>query len=455
MDLKQIFGTSNKSISNSLRLSMKGFVCFFLALWLVNISSFSAADVGITGSIEYLDNPRRLEGSSSKEDDLLRVLALDANFGRETERFGVAFNYRASKEDFKNDLQNDRSLIEGTGVLTWKALPEVLIWNLSNTRSNQVLDFQQPGVSDNQQVVDITSTGPTLTLPVGSSNLLTIQLDYALADYEESGRFDQEKTTVNADFTRQFSSVLSGSIRSSYSDTELDDSDIPSILNYELSSASALVSLTYSNFALSLEAGEYTVRRPGVEDNSSPLRSINGRYTLNSFSEISVLFRESVEDLLSDFSLFQGRNTFNFAEDIELDDLFGSSDVGGIYVASSESITYRFDDDARFNFELTFRNYERDFQGSGRDETVEAVFANVGVPIGRRISLNMSLRYSEAVFSQADSLQEREEIRVGVSYRASDQLNVLFSIWNMDQDSKDAGFSFESFNALATVSYRF
>ena len=89
------------------------------------------ADIGITGILEYMNNAARIDNSLA-ESDIRQELTIDGNYARETENFLLGLDYRATKSDYRDDFQDDRTTLTGNAELVWKISPEVLDWYITN-----------------------------------------------------------------------------------------------------------------------------------------------------------------------------------------------------------------------------------------------------------------------------------------------------------------------------------
>ncbi len=410
------------------------------------------ADVGVSGTLEYLGNPERIEDSDS---DVMRALSVDANYARETQNFDVIFDYAASKEDYRKDLQFDREFIDGAGIVIWKAIPETLSLRVSNRRSNQLIDAGVAAIPNNEQIVNVNSIGPTLNLQFGAANALTLSADYAQSDYDKSARLDNDRTTLNAAYFHAFSEMLSAQLIFNDTDTEFDGGF--SLLDYQLSSLSGSLAYTRSNLTLEAELGEYRIERQSLSQ-KEPLQRLTGIYQLNSRSNVTVSAGKSVQDLISDPTRwfgFQLDQSGGFGEERPA---VGSSEVGSIYIMRSQSVSYNYTNPAAFNFGLTYRDEDRDYQGVDRKEVWESLAASFGVPYGERTNINLQLRYSELDFTQVGGLQERRDASLGVVYRMSNQLTFSFRAYVADQESQsqiDFYNDYDDAGALISASYRF
>ena len=402
-------------------------ILVFLSLVASNLSQAQLA-LDFSATLELIQNPLRLPEPG--QDELLSTLTFGAQLERQTQFVDTNFSYNASRLEYAEDLLSDRQLIEGNGVLTFKIVPDLFSWRLLNTRSNQLIDISQPDISDNQQIIDYTATGPELTLIVNSASFINMSAEWGLVNYEEAEYLNQKRNVYNFNFTRRLGSRFSASIRSNFTNTNFDTLDN---LNYDSVNLSAGLDLIAEDYSLSLEAGEYKNRRAGQEV-SFPIASVSGRYLLNSRIELSAEFSESVEDLLSDLRSQNIVDQSFIDAGIETDSNLGNSNIGNLYQSRGSSIGVTYAEESRYTFGLNYSVRRRDNIGSAGSEETERISASLQLPLGNRLSLNLTAQYSILDFSQQQRIHKRKEFRIGGSYRVRNNVNLIFFAVDSDQN---------------------
>ena len=415
-------------------------------------SDNSHADVGVTGTLEYIENLGRSEFTSS---DLKRGVSVDANFERQTERFGLLLNYSASKEDYEKNIQQDRDYVQGAGIFTWSIIPDNLIWSLSDRRTNQTIQAFQPEIPDNEQIVDVISTGPALNFVIGGSNLLSINAELSKVDYEKFELSNNDRYHVSGKITHSFSEIFSGSIRSDFTDTEYERSQ--SNLDYELSSYSGSLLYDQTNYTIEIEAGEYRVRRKGQSAGKTPLISFLATYRLNLSSSVSFALSETVQDLASDPTSWYGYEldvSGGFGDELPS---LGSSGANGLYILKTSAVTYNLNRDSRFNFSLSFRDEDREYENIGRKERWKSLSTTLGVPLGQSLNVRLQASMNEQSFSQVDE-RERASVSASLQYRPRDKLSFGLRLWVVDFKENEFSGPYNDYDdsgASVLVTYRF
>ena len=411
--------------------------------------STSLADIGVTASAEFIENPQRLPDPPA--DDMLATLAIDGNIERETTRFLVSLDYIASKNDYQENLMQDRDLVEGTGLVRWKISPDLLSWDLSNTRSNQLIDASRPDFMDNRQVISTTTTGPTLTLPVGAANMLTMQANFTQADYEQSGFLDQDRGSIYVDFSRNLTRNIVGSLRGLYNKSEFKADFVST---YEISSLSANFVLEQSPYTASLELGQFRTERTGFGSSSNPLLRADFEYTLTTFSSITLGYAITVEDLLTDIASRNLDPAASLNQDFQFEGRFGNSNNSGIYERETKSVAYNYADPNGASVTLSYEIDDRDFINSFDRQMDERYAFNIGYQFSPRLDANFRVRLSNIQLNAFRPVQERLEIGLRGRYTITHGLIVNFGIRHEDQQSEFAPDNYDGLISFLGITFR-
>ena len=300
-----------------------------------------------------------------------------------------------------------------------------------------VVDVTLPNIDDNSQVVGVTSTGPRLNLPIGNVNTLSAQLEWSTSDYQNTGFFDQDRQSANLSFTRQVSDVTAVSLNGSSMKIEYPGE--LSILDYDLTNISLLVAFGFDNFSLSLEGGEYELKRKGSNSETSPLVQANAQYTLNTRSSLQASYGKSIVDLIGDV-----QNNFTSPADNTIrDDLilnrFGGSNVANVFFQESYSIGYQFQDPGRFSLTINVGREERDYTIGDFFEYEDYFGAGLTIPFGPNIDFSLSATLSDGVWTINSIDQERADYRVQGVYRVSSSLTA--TLWYADLEQTGASLT--------------
>lgn len=425
--------------------------CFLVTLATVFLPAYVNAQFGFTAtsSIEYIENPQR-QGASD-ETDLLSSTTLNATLLRQTKYFDSNLNYSANQQEYRDNLLNDRSRVEGNGSITWNAIPEFFSWRVANMRSNQLVDAAGPNTPDNRQIIDYTSTGPIFNLPIGNSTLVNFGADYGVVGYEESRGQEQNRSSYNLSVSRVLTQRLTGSIRSSYTDVDFDN---PLLSAYTFYSLAANVQLNSEDYTLSAEVGQYNSERFG-QSSSHPTFTLSALYRVNSQFEVSGEYSRSVDDLVSNI---EGSGTVDqFFQDSgpELGNTFGNTNNSNFYERESQGIGATYTAESAFSLSLRYTSNQRSSIGLIREENDERLTANFRLPLPQqpRLTINSSAQFSKRSISAARGIQDRTELRLGANYKLIERLNLTFSMSNVKQVGDLAIDNFDGLNVSLGLTF--
>ncbi len=417
---------------------------FTLVFGIVALPQFAIAQFGFTAasSIEYIENPQRL--GSSYESELLSSTTLSAALLRQTKYFDTNLNYSANRQEYQEDLLNDQSRVEGNGSITWKAIPDLFSWQFSNMRSNQLVDASQPDISDNRQIIDYTSTGPVIFLPLGNSTFVNIAADFGTVGYEQSRGLEQNRNSYSLNVTRALTQRLTGSLSSSYTTVDYNN---PFLSAYTFLNFAANLQFSGEDYSLSADIGESQSKVLG-RSSRHPMFILSALYRVNSQLELSGNYSIRVDDLISNLGAPSIVDQFFQDSSPELGDTFGNSNISNSYERESHSIGATYTIESMFSVNLRYTNNQRASIGAAGEENDERLSVNLILPFPQqpRLTINSSVQLSKRNFSAARGIQDRTNLRVGANYKLTNKLNLTFSTSNVEQSGSFPSENFEGQN---------
>ena len=412
-------------------------------------SDQSLAQVGISAGLESISNPLRTPVPAQAE--LLQSLSADLTVARQTERFDTAVSYRVNRQEYREEVLQDRTLADGSAVLSWNVMPDTLAWAFSNSRSNQLIDVSAPDVADNRQIIDYTTTGPSMVLPLGAANLLNFGANYSLVSYEESGLLDQVRTSLNAGVRRNLGRRLVAGIQSNYSET---DFDAEVTTNFRVMSISATAEYATDRYGFNLEAGQHKSSRANLRS-SNPVFSAGARYRVNSMLNLTAEYSRSVQDLISELREGSINRPLPGVEPVPgFEDRFGSSNIAELYLSRSRSITASYSQRGSYTVNLSYSNDARSSEESNRQDKDERISVDLRVPFSPRLSWNARTQYSVLTPSRALGDQERRIFSLGAVVLINKQMNLVLSGTETRQTGDLPSDNYDGRNISLTLSYR-
>ena len=433
----------NGTKSVSRRFLKKKYTLAFALLASCSFCQNSWAGIGVEGSLGYIKNPQNDSHSDpgSDAEEMLTTLTVNGDFHRETQRFITSLDYNAGIYKYKNALLEDREILVGNGLLRWILRPDSIIWDLSNSRTDVLRTSTRPDVSDNKEVVSITSTGPKMAFQFGPNDF-SMDADYSVAVYSRSEYNDQNRASVNLSLGRLVTQGLRASMNASALDVAFD-SDLQ--VDYEIFSVSGKLVYNSSNYSLSLEKGEYETHRGSLPVVSSPLLNFNGNYSFNPSSSVNFSYSESVEDPVS-----------NISNSLDDEDGTGVPPEGtvnaNIFEQIQKAVSYVYTEEERYSLMLTYSHNKKNYQ-VGRHEISEMYRVNFSVPLTPALNMSIFASYAESLFSLNQRSHERVNTGLNMDYLLNSSFGLNFSVSYVEQTGNLRFDNYDGLNAVIGFRY--
>ncbi len=406
-----------------------------------------------TARAEQIENPQR--NVADEEEEFLSEQRLRATLSRATSKLLTNIDYQGSKLNYRENLQTDRTFVTGSSSIDWIISPERFTWNLSNSRSLQVIDSLQPDTLNNRQVISLTSTGPSVTLQLSGRNRLAGNVDYSIADYEMSGLSGQERVTADLLFSHNFSTTFVSSLGANYLQSSFDDTPMFDFARYEyfwqngytteivnlnlMLGQTVLVSDIYTTVVYpNPMPGSNILFKVDNQDQENALIRLTGSYKLNSQSTFDFNYSDSYEDIFSNMlSTQSGRVT----PTQPIGERLGNSNLNQNYELVQGGIGYVYTKSEFFGMNLRYSESKRNYQGvqtnqnqsQNQDQSDQSYRVGANWNLFENLSLNIYGRYTEQEFADIDREQERTEYGLLAGYRISKSLYAQFGTYTVDQ----------------------
>jgi hypothetical protein len=408
-------------------------------------SSLYAAEyqylIEATARAEKIENPQR--SVVDEEEEFLSEQRLRGTLSRATSKLVTNIDYQGSKLNYRENLQGDRTFVTGASSIDWIISPERFTWNLSNSRSLQVIDPLQPDVINNRQVISLTSTGPSVVFQLSGRNRLSGGVDYSIAEYERSELSGQERATADLLFSHNFSTSFISSLGGNYLQSEFDDTPLFDFERYEYFWQNEY---TTEIANLNLQLGQNVLVRDNFDDLENALIRLTGSYKANSQSTFDFNYSDSYEDI---FSNMLSTQITRVTPTQPIGDRLGNSNLNQNYELVQGGIGYTYTKSEFFGMNLRYSQSKRTYQvvagnlnpnptpnpnpNQNQDQSDRSYHVGANWTLFENLSLNIYGRYTEQEFADIDREQERNEYGFQAGYRISKSLYTQLGASNVDQ----------------------
>jgi hypothetical protein len=178
-----VCGQLFKSLRLSLTAGLWAICCYAHAVELHVEAGYEA---------EYTDNTAL--SANNEVSEWIQTPQITVGLTEETQSVSASANYNVSRQIHQNNTFSDQTTGVGNGDLTWRAIPNRLDFELSNSSTQTTINSQDPNVPSNQQVTSTTTAGSTLTLDGPSNHMIQFHYDYAFVNAERTDTDSQRQT---------------------------------------------------------------------------------------------------------------------------------------------------------------------------------------------------------------------------------------------------------------------
>ncbi|MEQ8693328.1 MAG: hypothetical protein RIC89_21125, partial [Pseudomonadales bacterium] len=172
---------------------------------------------------DYSTNPGR--DSEDEVEQWIHSPAISVGVTRESQAIEITADYRAERRLYEQDEDgrfDDESLVTGSGLLTWNALPERLIFDVEHFRTESTINAFQSSGPQNRQVSQRATAGVTYNQRLTSSQLLSLRGTSSDHSFEETDN-DATVNELELAWVVPMSEVRSWEVFAGYRETEFDD----------------------------------------------------------------------------------------------------------------------------------------------------------------------------------------------------------------------------------------
>ncbi|MEZ5561165.1 MAG: hypothetical protein R3E86_21805 [Pseudomonadales bacterium] len=236
-------------------------------------------DVAVANDSEYSTNIRRT--SDDEISEWRHEPGVDIAAVHEGERYTLNGAYSVFRRIHQKSEFDDDTVSVGSSGFEWRAIPDALVFDIQDSRTETVIDSQLPDDFNNRQVVGRTSAGARATVPsIGAHTIeLSYRVEHLAADTSET---DSDRTMASAAYNVPLTQTSTLSLSGTRSTVDFDDPLAP---DYKSWSGRLAYSATRRQSSLTAGIGYTTNDRELSRDTAS---GVTGDIDLTyAFSEIT------------------------------------------------------------------------------------------------------------------------------------------------------------------------
>lgn len=243
----------------------------------------------------YSDNIFRL--AQMPLDSSYSVVGIDAVHSRESQRLVTNVVADIEYRSYSESTVDDEPYGSVDASIELQALPDRIAWLIADNYGQGTIDAFAVDSPLNRESINVFSTGPRFTLPLGARTQLAVNGTYSDRSFGDTEALDSESVTAELGLTRALSSTSQLGLVVSNQDV---DYDIPAF-NNEISTAYLRYTRELATGAARISAGTNEVSYANAGDNSSPFVDIAWDREVGARSRLTISVGNRLVDAAGDF----------------------------------------------------------------------------------------------------------------------------------------------------------
>lgn len=416
------------------------------ALWCAVCAVLSATSAGAaTASFDI---------GAERSDNIARTPTNEQTEATATARaaFAMALERPRLKGDIDADLRYlsylentfDDELVGGASVdLEATLIQQRLTWIVQDNFGQVARDRRAVETPVNRQNLNVFSTGPDLTLPLGARTDLSVSGRWTDANYEGAGQ-NSESVDGSVGLSRQLSEQTALSLYGTAKET--DYAGGPQFQTYRINSAYLRFAANASRTTLSVDGG-YTEATHGDVSNGGVLAHLNISRKVGAYSSLGLTAGSEFQDAAAQFQLDQ----------TQLGVLPGNQDTvvaGDVFRSNFVFLTFGTQRD-RTSFDIGVNaTRERHEEQANLDRDFVRGTVSLSRRATQRLDVELHGSYSNEDFVGPAAVTFKEwSTGVGVVMRLTPSVGIRLSVDHYDGSSDDGTRNYEENRAYIGFGY--
>lgn len=273
---------------------LQGWVAAPAAAGVIALAVSAPAQAEITAVAEagigYSDNIGRVPVNET--DETIGTVGLELDWTERTRRIRGDAIVDLSYFEYLDDTYDSELLGTANGTLALAIVPEILQWVVQDSFGQAQADPFLPVSPENREDLNYFSTGPDLTLRLGSTGFGRLFGRWATTTYEESP-FDADRTTAGFAVGRRASPRSELSLNAVTESVDFDEA-----VNTDFDRDSVFVGwdLDASRTAIAAQVGYTWLQRDGVEETGNALVNVAITRDLSASSVLALTLGSQLGD---------------------------------------------------------------------------------------------------------------------------------------------------------------
>jgi hypothetical protein len=429
----------NKALTAAMRLAALSGLIYSTS------AAFAASDLNVVAGVgaEYHDNAALVH--DNEESDVDRIARAHIDLDRPDGPVAMKLGYDVERHDYQDNVQSDRTAINGSAMLNWQAIPRSLDFFASHQISDQLQDRRGTDVSSNLERRSIISVGGNGYAHPSKVDTLILSPRFSTINLQSSSGSDSRQSAVDLSWRHALSPVSALMLTGSRSTARFDDS----VDNYDATRAMLSYNTRLSHLNYSVGGGFNRIKRDQGKDANGYSVQASADYVETYYSWGGAIIRQLTDSVIglsgfetsvTDFRATDGNvDQFDIVETTQAD-LHGQRQLG---------------QSSRINGSIGYLKY--DYQQTPRDENT--YYAQLGYSYSLNLlwSVGLNGRYEKRDFvdDPAGLVEKNKELELFADYRASQRLSIRFLVGREQRDANISANQYTDNYAQLSADYKF
>ena len=161
-------------------------VAFYLILPALAAGQNSGPDWELEAGVAYTDNINRAPDTQADpaKDDVIYSAGLNLDWVQQSRRMDADVRGSLFFLDYENNNFKSETLAAVDATLLFRLREEVITWLVQENYGQQIIDQFQPVTPDNRENISFFTTGPRISIPLGSRTFINLRGDFSDINYE-------------------------------------------------------------------------------------------------------------------------------------------------------------------------------------------------------------------------------------------------------------------------------
>ena len=412
-------------------------------LLLISSTSFAANNLDITvgADAEYHSNAALV--SRNTESDIDQMARLGVDFNDPDGDLLVGLGYLAERHNYLDDVEEDRTVLNGHADLEWLVAPRRFDITLSHQVSDERRNNQLADTTSNRERRSIITASANAYAHFSSTDVVTLTPRYADVTLETTSGSDSEHTGVALAWEHLLGPVSALTLSGYGEQVRFDDS----INDYNYTTTMLSYKTRLSRLSYSFGGGFNAIDREQGQDVDGYTVQATADYLADAFTWGGSLLRQLTDSAIGLSGAELSIPGFDAAD--------GNTDEFDIVESTQAELHAVRQLSEAHEVSGGVRWLRSDYMDTPRDQKSYAFSLGYAYAINRawRLGVNADFEHIDYLDSVDESWQKDSNFDVYIAYKQSQRLSAQFGIGREKRDSELSSSRYTDDTAILSVTY--